>query len=180
MEEKRVILNKKEMERMLVRMAYEILEKVIDTKSFAIVGVYTRGAYIAGRIKKIMDDISGNNFPLGEIDINLYRDDWTRISIQPEVKKSRIPFSVDDKEILLVDDVIYTGRTTRAAIDALLDFGRPKKILLAALIDRDYRELPIQPDVTGKFIETAQSERVNVFVSEVDGEDKIFIAGEQR
>ena len=178
MEEKRIILDKNEMERMITRMSYEILEKSSFPENLAIVGIYTRGAYLARRLKKNMDEISKRNFPIGQIDINLYRDDWTRTALQPKVKESSIPFSVDDREILLVDDVIYTGRTTRAAIDALLDFGRPKKIIFAALIDRDYREFPIQPDITGKFIETDKKERVNVFVSEADGEDMVFITGE--
>jgi pyrimidine operon attenuation protein/uracil phosphoribosyltransferase len=178
MEEKRVILNENEISRMLTRMAYEILEKISAPKNLAIVGIYTRGAFLAKRLKKIMDEIAGFDFPIGEIDINLYRDDWTRISAQPEVKESKIYFSVDDKEIILVDDVIFTGRTTRAAIDALLDFGRPSRIMFAALIDRDHRELPIQPDVTGKFIETEKNERVNVFVKESDGKDLVSITGE--
>lgn len=178
MKEKRIILNAKEIERMITRMSYEILEKVISPKNLAIVGIHTRGVHLAKRLKKNMDEISKANFPIGEIDINLYRDDWTRTAVQPNVKESNISFSVDDKEILLVDDVIYTGRTTRAAIDAVLDFGRPNKILFAALIDRDYRELPIQPDITGKYIETDKKERVNVFVQEADGEDVVFITGE--
>lgn len=178
MEEKRIILDKNEIDRMLTRMSYEILEKVYYPEKLAIVGIFTRGAHLAKRLKKKMDEISGENFPIGQIDINLYRDDWTTASVQPNVKTSSIPFSVEDREIVLIDDVIYTGRTTRAAIDALLDFGRPKKLLFAALIDRDHRELPIQPDVTGKFIETEKNERVNLLVEEVDGEDLVFIAGE--
>lgn len=178
MKEKRIILNENEINRMLTRMAYEILENISPEENPALVGIYTRGVFLARRLKKIMDKISNTNYPIGELDINLYRDDWTRAAVQPVVKESKIGFPVDEKTILLVDDVIYTGRTTRAAIDAVLDFGRPQRILFAALIDRDHRELPVQPDITGKFIETEKNQRVNLFLKETDGEDKVFISGE--
>jgi len=178
MKEKRIILNEKEMEQMLVRMAYEIIEKAYDVNNLGIIGIHTRGVFLAKKIREHMNKIENTDIPFGEIDINLYRDDWTKKSVHPLVKESNIPFDVDDKEIVLIDDVIYTGRTTRAAIDALLDFGRPERIFFAALVDRNHRELPIQPDITGKIIETKKTERVNVLVKDVDGQNMVFVTGE--
>jgi pyrimidine operon attenuation protein/uracil phosphoribosyltransferase len=131
--------------------------------------------FLAKRIQSRIKDIEGIEIPTGEMDITLYRDDWTLISPNPVVKTTDISFSVDEKQIILVDDVLFTGRTTRAAMDAVIDFGRPDRIELAVLVDRGYRELPIQANYVGKFVETRRAETVNVLLEEHDGVDKVVI-----
>ncbi|MBW1941174.1 MAG: bifunctional pyr operon transcriptional regulator/uracil phosphoribosyltransferase PyrR [Deltaproteobacteria bacterium] len=156
-------------------MTYEILEKHKKLDKLALIGIQTRGIYLAKRIQSIILKIEGTEVPTGDIDITLYRDDWTRISHHPIVQATDIYFSVNDKEIILIDDVLFTGRTIRAAMDALMDFGRPDRIELAVLIDRGHRELPIQANYSGRFIKTKPSERVNVLLTEHDGVDKVVI-----
>ncbi len=175
MEKDNRMQNAEDIKRMLTRMAYEILEANRGGKELALIGIQTRGIYLARRIQSIISDIEGVLVPVGDIDINLYRDDWTTISHQPVVKPTEIPFSVDEQRIILIDDVLFTGRTIRAAMDALMDFGRPDHIELLVLVDRGHRELPIQADYVGKFFETERKQMVNVLLSEYDGEDKVII-----
>lgn len=171
----KTILDSAEINRILTRMAHEILERHKDLNKVALIGIQTRGVYLARRLQEEIRNIESVTLQTGELDINLYRDDWTRISHQPIVKQTEIPFDVDDMQIILVDDVLFTGRTIRAAIDALLDFGRPGWIKLAVLADRGHREFPIQPDFTGKLIETSYDETINVHLKEHDGVDKVVI-----
>lgn len=170
------ILNGKEIDRILKRMACEILEVHENTGNVALIGIHTRGVFLAHRLQKQIEVFDGAKLPVGEIDITLYRDDWTQMSAQPVVKTTNIAFSVDNKQIILVDDVLYTGRTVRAAMDASIDFGRPSRIELAVLVDRGHRELPIQSNYTGYCIKTKRSELVNVMLQECDGEDKVTLS----
>ncbi len=169
------ILDAGDLERILTRMAHEILEKHRGTDNMVFIGIQTRGVFLAKRIQEIIHKIEGIKIPAGEMDITLYRDDWTKISPNPLVKATDIPFSVNAKQIILMDDVLFTGRTTRAAMDAVIDFGRPDRIELAVLVDRGHRELPIQADYVGKFIETRLSETISVLLKEHDGKDKVVI-----
>ncbi|RLC14277.1 MAG: bifunctional pyr operon transcriptional regulator/uracil phosphoribosyltransferase PyrR [Deltaproteobacteria bacterium] len=169
------ILNAEEIDRMLSRISYEILEKRKGTDDLVLVGIQTRGVYLAKRIQSKIYEIEGAEIPTGDIDITLYRDDWTRISLNPIVQTTEISFSVDQKQVVLVDDVLFTGRTIRAAMDALMDFGRPGRIELAVLVDRGHRELPIQANYVGKFVETRRSETVNVLMKEHDDADSVVI-----
>ena len=170
-----IILDEKDIDRILTRIAHEILEVHRGIGNLAFIGIHTRGVYLARRIRSKISEIEPGEIQIGEIDITLYRDDWTRISPHPIVKATDIAFSVDGKQIILVDDVLFTGRTIRAAMDAIIDFGRPARIELAVLIDRGHRELPIQANFVGKFLETRGSETVNVCLSERDGEDKVVL-----
>jgi pyrimidine operon attenuation protein/uracil phosphoribosyltransferase len=172
---KKVILDKKDIERVITRMTHEILEVHKGTENLTLVGIQTRGVYLAKRIQSKINEIEGIEIPTGDIDITLYRDDWTRISHHPVVQDTDIFFSVDGKQIILVDDVLFTGRTTRAAMDAVIDFGRPDRIELAVLVDRGHRELPVQANYVGKQVETNRSDTVNVLLSEHDREDKVVI-----
>ncbi len=169
------ILEPADIGRMITRMAYEILETHKGTKNLALIGIQTRGVYLAKRIQAGILKAEGTEIPTGDMDITMYRDDWTRIGMNPVVRATDIPFSVDGKQIVLVDDVLFTGRTIRAAMDAVIDFGRPDRIELAVLVDRGFRELPIQADYIGKFIKTQRFETVNVLIREHDGEDKVLI-----
>jgi pyrimidine operon attenuation protein/uracil phosphoribosyltransferase len=171
----RIILDGDEICRVLKRMAYEILETGKRLPTLVLIGIHTRGVHLARRLGDYIEKFEGVEIPIGEIDITLYRDDWTQMNAQPVVKTTEIPFSVDDKHIILVDDVLFTGRTIRSAMDAIIDFGRPSRIELAVLIDRGHRELPIQSDYTGLRIETERSQMVNVLLSEVDTEDKVVL-----
>ncbi len=169
--------------RTIVRIAHEILEKNQDISNLAMVGILTRGAHLARRLADHMEEFAGQELPVGELDISLYRDDVAaRGSLtvrskltQPEVRGTNLPFSVDEKTIVLVDDVLFTGRTIRAAIDALFDYGRPSQIQLAVLVDRGHRELPIRPDFVGKNLPTSQDQRINVRLREVDGVDEVVL-----
>jgi pyrimidine operon attenuation protein/uracil phosphoribosyltransferase len=169
--------------RTLTRIAHEILERNAapgDVHDLVLVGIRTRGVPIAKRLAQLLRDIrGGDEVPTGTLDITLYRDDLMRHAVgpQPVVRKTEIPFSIDDKRILLVDDVLYTGRTIRAALDALIDFGRPKAIQLVVLVDRGHRELPIKADYVGKNLPTSPSQSVQVHLVEVDGRDEVEIAG---
>lgn len=164
-----------EIKRTLLRIAYEIIEHNKGVENLVLIGIHTGGAFLAKRLQKMMADIEPPFLPLGTLDINLYRDDWTRLSQQPILKKTEIPFSVDEKNVILVDDVIFTGRTIRAAMDAIIDFGRPQKIEVAVLIDRDHRELPIMANYVGLYVPTSRDERVDVFLKEKDGRDEVVI-----
>lgn len=169
------ILDAADINRILTRMTHEILETHKGAENLSLIGIQTRGVYLARRIQDKIREIEGVELSTGNMDITLYRDDWTRISHHPVVQTTEIFFSVDGRQIILVDDVLFTGRTTRAAMDAIVDFGRPDRIELAVLVDRGYRELPIQANYVGKFIATKRSETVNVLLSEHDGEDKVVI-----
>jgi pyrimidine operon attenuation protein/uracil phosphoribosyltransferase len=177
-----VVMDAARMGRTLTRIAHEILERnaapgTVD--ELALVGIRTRGVPIARRLAHFIHDINSHDVPTGALDITLYRDDLMRHAVgpQPLVRKTEIPFSIDDKRILLVDDVLYTGRTIRAALDALIDFGRPKAIQLVVLVDRGHRELPIKSDYVGKNLPTSLSQSVQVHLLEVDGRDEVEIEG---
>lgn len=161
--------------RALTRIAHEIIERNKGVDDVALVGILTRGAVLAKRIREIIKNLENVEVDLGLMDINLYRDDATLRLEQPVIQKTDILFSIDDKHIVLVDDVLYTGRTVRAAIDQLIDFGRPRSIQLAVLIDRGHRELPIRADYVGKNVPTNRADRVSVLLKEKDGEDCVHI-----
>jgi len=171
----RVVLDHVAIQRALTRIAHEILEKNRSTEHLALVGIHTRGVYLSQRIAAAITAGEGVSIPCGEIDITLYRDDVGRSRARPEVRGTKIPFSVDNLRIVLVDDVLYTGRTVRAALDALIDFGRPRSIQLAVLVDRGHRELPIRADYVGKNLPTARDEHVHVRLVERDGVDEVVI-----
>ncbi|MCK5244272.1 MAG: bifunctional pyr operon transcriptional regulator/uracil phosphoribosyltransferase PyrR [Desulfobacterales bacterium] len=177
MSHQKAILIDKDIDRILTRMTHEILEAHKGIQNIALIGIHTGGVYLADRIQTKISEIEGALVPKGNIDINLYRDDWTRIAHQPVIQKTDIPFSIDDKKAVLVDDVLFTGRTVRAAMDVLIDFGRPKRIELAVLIDRGHRELPIQADFVGKHIPTIYDTTVNVYLKELSGRDEVIING---
>jgi len=165
------------MARTLTRIAHEILERNRAVDELALVGIRTRGVPLARRLKSIMAGINQHEVPTGALDITLYRDDLMRhaVGTQPVVRSTDIPFSIDDKRILLVDDVLYTGRTIRAALDALIEFGRPQAIQLVVLVDRGHRELPIKADYVGKNLPTSPAESVQVHLTEIDGRDEVEI-----
>ncbi|MDP6685917.1 MAG: bifunctional pyr operon transcriptional regulator/uracil phosphoribosyltransferase PyrR [Candidatus Omnitrophota bacterium] len=173
--EKAYILTKQDISRAITRIGHEILERNKGPQDLAIVGIRNRGYFIAERIAKEIQKIDGSEVPVGALDINLYRDDLSVVSEQPIIHKTEIDFDISGKKIILVDDVLYTGRTIRSALDALIDFGRPRLIQLAALIDRGHRELPIRADYVGKNIPTSQSQLVQVNLEEVDGKDEVRI-----
>lgn len=169
------IMDKQAMERALMRIAHEIVEKNKGTRELAIIGIRNRGAYLAERIAVYIEEIGKSKCPVGILDITLYRDDLTKASEQPVVHKTEISFDITDKKIILIDDVLYTGRTVRCALDALIDFGRPRYIQLAVLVDRGHRDLPIRADYIGKNVPTALKETVQVRIKEVDGKDEVLI-----
>ncbi len=171
----RTVFDNSAIQRALSRIAHEILEKNQGSEQLALVGIYTRGAFLSRRLAATIKEIEGKDVPCGEIDITLYRDDVGRSLARPEVRGTKIPFSVENVRIVLVDDVLYTGRTVRAALDALIDFGRPLNIQLAVLVDRGHRELPIRADYVGKNLPTARDERVSVRLIECDGVDEVVI-----
>lgn len=175
MKEKSVVLDQETVNRSLVRMAHEIIEKNKGVANICLVGIRTRGVFIANRLAENIQKIEGREVPAGTLDITLYRDDLTLIAYQPVVHKTEIDFDISGKDVVLVDDVLYSGRTIRAALDALIDLGRPNTIQLAVLIDRGHRELPIRPDYVGKNIPTAKDETVQVRLSEIDGKDEVVI-----
>src|SRR5882672_714634 len=172
-----VVMDADRMGRTLTRIAHEILERNRGVEELALVGIRTRGVPLARRIARSIHEINGHEVPTGALDITLYRDDLMRHAVgpQPLVRKTEIPFSIDGKLILLVDDVLYTGRTIRAALDALIDFGRPKAIQLVVLVDRGHRELPIKADYVGKNIPTASTQNVQVHLMEIDGRDEVEV-----
>lgn len=175
MQIKSTIMDKAQIERTIHRMAHEIIEQNKGLDNIRIVGVRSRGVPLAERIAKYLKEIEDVDIPVGIIDITLYRDDLSTISHQPIIKGSSIDFEMENAIVILVDDVLYTGRTVRAAIDALLDFGRPKQIQLAVLVDRGHRELPIKADYAGKNVPTSNEEIIKVSFEETDGEDSVKI-----
>lgn len=181
--EKAQIMDEEAMRRALVRIAHEIVERNQGITDLCVVGVRTRGVPLAQRLSRLIGGIEGREIPCGILDITLYRDDLTTIANQPVVQKTEVPFPVAGRTVILVDDVIYTGRTARAALDALIDLGRPRAIQLAVLIDRGHRELPIRPDFVGKNVPTSIREVVAVQLAETDGVERVVIrelpAGEQ-
>lgn len=178
MSKEKTILNTEDINRAVTRMSYEIIEAHKGVKDVALAGILTRGDFLAKRIRDKIKEIEGVSVPVGAMDINLYRDDWTRISHHPIVRPSKISFSVDEKIIILVDDVLFTGRTIRAAMEALMDFGRPSRIELAVLVDRGHRELPIEANYRGLSLPTRHGETVNVYLEEYDGKNGVFIEQE--
>ncbi|MCB0258807.1 MAG: bifunctional pyr operon transcriptional regulator/uracil phosphoribosyltransferase PyrR [Calditrichaeota bacterium] len=167
------ILNKSDMGRIITRLAHEILEKNRGLEKLVLIGLRTRGAYLAERISHKIQEIEGREVPTGFLDVTLYRDDFRTRLKQPSVEVTNIPFAIDEENIVLIDDVLYTGRTIRAALDALMDFGRPARIYLAILVDRGHRELPIKADFVGKNIPTSFGEEIKVKLQEIDGEDSV-------
>lgn len=164
------------MKRALTRITYEIIERHKGIDDIVLIGIKTRGIYLAERLAERLKQLEGVDIPVGELDITLYRDDnHMNEHGEPELHASDVPFSLEHKEVILVDDVIFTGRTIRAALDAIMDIGRPDKISLAVLVDRGHRELPIRADYVGKNIPTSKSEQIIVGVEEVDGKDHIII-----
>ena len=176
----RVLLDEESLQRTLRRIAHEIVEKHPDLTALALVGIYTRGATLAQRLRDLIEEYAGARVPTGALDITFYRDDVTlraeqRAHPQPVVKATRLDFPLEGKSVVVVDDVLYTGRTIRSAIEAIFDYGRPERVQLAVLVDRGHRELPIRPDYVGKNLPTARSERVNVELGEVDEVDRVVL-----
>lgn len=169
------LLNKQEIERILNRIAHEILEKNKGAENICLIGIVTGGVYLAERIKKKIEEIENIDVPLGILDISFYRDDINISKNRKEIKPTNIPFSIDGKKVILVDDVLYTGRSTRAAMDALMDFGRPAEIQLAVLVDRGHRELPIMANYVGKYIPTSRNEKIKVYLEEIAGKDSVVL-----
>jgi len=172
-----VVMDADRIARTLTRIAHEIVERNKGVNDLALVGVRTRGVHIARRLAEQLRTITGQDVPTGALDITLYRDDLMRqpVGPQPVIRRTEIPFSIDNRKILLVDDVLYTGRTTRAALDALIDFGRPLAIQLIVLVDRGHRELPIKADYVGKNLPTAVGESVQVQLAESDDRDAVLL-----
>jgi pyrimidine operon attenuation protein/uracil phosphoribosyltransferase len=176
----RQIMTGDEIRRAIVRISHEIVEKQAGTQGLALVGIQRRGVPLAKRIADAIEEHEGVRLPVGALDITFYRDDLSLVAQQPIVKGTDLPFDLNGTTVVLVDDVLYTGRTIRAAMDALIDFGRPKAIRLAVLIDRGHRELPIRADHVGKNVPTSREEIVHVHVAETDGMDEVSIARELR
>jgi pyrimidine operon attenuation protein/uracil phosphoribosyltransferase len=174
---KRIALNAKGIQEALNRMADQMVIDSPDTERLVLIGIRTGGAFLADRIQKLIQTQKGTAVSTGALDITLYRDDWTRINHKPIVGKTEVPVCLDDKTIILVDDVLYTGRTVRAALDALIDFGRPRRISLAVLVDRGGRELPISADYFGLRLEAKPGERVNVYLTEMGKNDQVVVEG---
>ena len=176
----RVLLDEEALRRTLRRIAHEIVEKHHDLTALGLVGIYTRGATLAQRLRDLIEEYTGARVPTGALDISFYRDDVTlraeqRAHPQPVVKATRLDFPLEGKSVVVVDDVLYTGRTIRSAIEAIFDYGRPERVQLAVLVDRGHRELPIRPDYVGKNLPTARSERVNVELVEIDEIDRVVL-----
>lgn len=171
-------MDAKDVQRAVARIAHEIIERNKGAKDLVIVGIRARGDYLAARVAEVIEGIEGLTIPVGIIDITLYRDDLQVVLEQPVVHKTDIPFDITGKVVILVDDVLNTGRTIRAALDQLIDFGRPKSVQLAVLVDRGHRELPIRADYVGKNVPTSQGQQVEVRVREVDGSDEVVVVEE--
>lgn len=169
------VLDSPSIDRSVTRMAHEILEKNKGVEGLVFIGIQTRGVTLSQRLSAAVKAIAGAAVPLGILDINLYRDDLSHVASQPIIHKTEINFDLEGKTVVLVDDVLYTGRTIRSALDALVDFGRPRRIELAVLIDRGHRELPIRADFVGKNIPTSAEERVVVHFKETDGTDEVVV-----
>jgi pyrimidine operon attenuation protein/uracil phosphoribosyltransferase len=178
MSKRKVVMDAEGIDRALTRIAYEILEKNKGVENLALVGIRTGGVFLARRIAEKISRIEGKEVPLGVLDITLYRDDLRKNRKKPLIGKTDIPFSLDDRKVVLIDDVLFTGRTVRAAMDALIDFGRPKAIQLAVLVDRGHRELPIRADFVGKNLPSSLWEDVSVNLTENKGRDEVVIEEE--
>jgi len=161
--------------RAISRISHEIVEKNKGTQDLALIGIRTRGVPLAERIQKRILEFEKVNLPLGLLDITLYRDDLSTIDVQPVLHETKVPFSIEGKTVILIDDVLFTGRTVRAALDALIDLGRPQKIQLAVLIDRGFRELPIRADYVGKNVPTSRREIISVCLDEIDGNEEVLL-----
>ena len=175
MKEKAQLMDEKAIGRAITRISHEIIERNKGIEDVVLVGIKTRGVPIADRIGKKIQQIEGASVNTGEVDITLYRDDLKKIDVDPVINGSNVQFSIDDKIVILVDDVLYTGRTVRSALDAIIDIGRPKAIQLAVLVDRGHRELPIRADYVGKNVPTSKGEIISVKLTEIDGEDSVTI-----
>ena len=173
--EKAQIMDGAAIQRVLTRVAHEIVEKNKGTADLVLIGLRSRGVDLARRLSQRLKEIDGVDVPVGALDITLYRDDLGKGGPQPAVRRTEIPFSIENKKVILVDDVLYTGRTIRAAMDGLMDLGRPRTIQLAVLVDRGHRELPIRADYVGKNVPTAKTEQVQVMLQEEDGRDRVVI-----
>ncbi len=176
MDYKAKVMNSEDMDRTLRRLAHQIIEKNDGVDDLCLVGIKTRGVPLARRIAHNIEQFENKKIEVGELDITLYRDDLSKINVDPVINKTDVPFPIEDKVVVLVDDVIFTGRTARAALDALIELGRPAKIQLCELIDRGHTELPIKANFVGKNIPTAKNEVVSVRVREIDGEDEVLIS----
>jgi len=174
-QEKSQLMSATEIDRTLQRLAHEIVEKSGGTSNLALVGIRRRGVPLARRLAQAIRSIDGVEVPVGILDITLYRDDLSMVAPQPVVQSTEIPFSVDDKVLILVDDVLYTGRTTRAALNGLFDLGRPQRIQLCVLIDRGHRELPIEATFVGRYVQTSDTEIIEVRLKEVDKEECVML-----
>lgn len=171
---KSVCMEPDEVKRAVVRMAHQVMERNSNLDDVVVVGIVTRGDVLARRLTDVIEQAKGVRLPLGRLDISFYRDDYTTY-LAPQVESTEINFSIDGKDVILVDDVLFTGRTVRAALDALRDIGRPRSVQLAVLVDRGHRQLPICADYVGKQVPAAHSEQVGVYLSEVDGKDEVLI-----
>jgi pyrimidine operon attenuation protein / uracil phosphoribosyltransferase len=180
MPDPKVVLDGDHMRRTLTRIAHEIVENAGEPERLALVGIHRRGAVLAARLRRLLAELHDIDVPLGDLDIAFYRDDVTLRGGTPIVHSTHLDFDVDGRTIVIVDDVLFTARTVRAAIEALFDYGRPQRVRLAVLVDRGHRELPFRPDYVGKNLPTARSERVFVRVTEIDGEDSVTIAEQPR
>jgi pyrimidine operon attenuation protein/uracil phosphoribosyltransferase len=172
----RVILGGADLQRALARIAHEIVERNKGVETVVLIGIRTRGVPLAKRLQAKLKELEGTLVPLGELDITMYRDDLAQRNLQRRLGRTQVPVSLSNRHVILVDDVIYTGRSVRAALDAIMDYGRPRTIQLAALIDRGHRELPIRPDYVGKNVPTALDEDVQVRLNETDGIDEVVIS----
>ena len=175
MKEKAKLMDEKAIGRAITRISHEIIERYKGIEDVVLVGIKTRGVPIANRIAKKIESIEGQSINTGEVDITLYRDDLKEVNADPVINGSNIKFDINDKVVVLVDDVLYTGRTVRAALDAIMDIGRPKSIQLAVLVDRGHRELPIRADYVGKNVPTSKNEIISVMLEEVDAQDSVTI-----
>ena len=173
------VFTKEEIERAITRISHEIIENNKGVKALAIIGIRTRGYVLAERIAKVINNLYGTKLDVGALDITFYRDDLSLVAEQPVIHNTEIDFDIEGKNIILVDDVLYTGRTIRCALDAIIDFGRPVAIQLAVLVDRGHRELPIRADYVGKNLPTSQKELVQVKLEEIDSEDSVYIEEKQ-
>jgi len=175
----RIIMGQDEIQAVLDRLAGEIVAAAVDPAKLALVGIYTGGVFLARRLEAIIAARLNLRIPVGTLDINLYRDDWTLLHTQPIVRASDLPFRIDGRDLVLVDDVLFTGRTIRAALDALIDYGRPRRVQVAVLVDRGHRELPICGQFIGITLDTVSEEQVNVLLAEKDGIDQVVVEASQ-